>query len=63
MPLPNKSARSFFRKAIGYSGRPQKVTIDKSGSNNAALRSLNKRLKEKDKIEIRQIKYLNNIAE
>ena len=39
------------------------MTIDKSGSNNAALRSLNKRLKEKDKIESRQIKYLNNIAE
>ena len=59
----NKAAKSFFRKAIGYSGRPQKVTIDKSGSNNAALRSLNKRLKKKDKIESRQIKYLNNIAE
>ena len=39
------------------------MTIDKSGSNNAALRSLNKRLKEKDKIDIRQVKYLNNIAE
>jgi len=59
----HKAARSFFIKPIGYSGRPQKVTIDKSGSNNAALRSLNNRLKEKDKIESRQVKYLNNIAE
>ena len=59
----NKAARSFFRKAIGYSGRPQKVTIDKSGSNNAALRSLNIRLKEKDEIDSQHVKYLNNIAE
>ena len=31
----NKAARRFFRKAIGYSGRPQKVTIDKSGPGRA----------------------------
>jgi len=58
-----KAAKRFFNKAIGYSGKPQKITIDKSGSNNAALKSINKNLKNSDQIEIRQIKYLNNIVE
>ena len=57
------SAKRFFIKAIGYCGKPKKVTIDKSGSNNAALMSINKSLEEKSRIEIRQIKYLNNIVE
>jgi putative transposase len=58
-----KAAKRFFDKAIGLSGKPEKITIDKSGSNNAALKFINKGLSEKDKIEIRQIKYLNNIVE
>jgi len=58
-----KSEKRFFNKAIGYSGKPERVTIDKSGSNHAALESINKSLGTKDKIEIRQIKYLNNIIE
>ena len=58
-----KAAKRFFNKAIGYSGMPDKITIDKSGSNNAALKSINEELTELDKIEIRQIKYLNNIVE
>jgi putative transposase len=57
------AAKAFFTKAINASGKPKKVTIDKSGANNAALKSLNNNLKEKDKIEIRQIKYLNNVVE
>lgn len=57
------SAKAFFTKAVNASGKPEKVTIDKSGTNNAALKLLNKNLKEEDKIEIRQIKYLNNIVE
>lgn len=36
---------------------------DKSGANNAALKSLNKKIEEKGKIEICQVKYLNNIVE
>ena len=58
-----KAAKHFFIKAIGYSEKPEKITIDKSGSNNAALQSINKSLNKKDKIEIRQIKYLNNVVE
>ncbi len=57
------SAKRFFNKSIGYAGKPEKITIDKSGANNAALKSINKGLDEAEKIEIRQIKYLNNIVE
>ena len=58
-----QSAKRFFNKAIGFQAQPEKVTIDKSGSNICALESINKELPEADKIEIRQIKYLNNIVE
>ena len=57
------AAHRFFNKAIGYHGKPEKITIDKSGSNNAALEDINKGLPKKGRIEIRQIKYLNNIVE
>ena len=58
-----EAAKAFFRKAIKENGRPKKVTVDKSGSNKAALDFCNKDVSEKEKIEIRQIKYLNNIIE
>ena len=58
-----KAAKKFFRKSIGYSGRPIKVTIDKSGSNNSALQSINNELNKSSQILIGQIKYLNNIDE
>jgi putative transposase len=54
---------SCRRKAFKENGRPDKVTVDKSGSNKAALDSFNKDVAEEEKIEIRQIKYLNNICE
>jgi transposase-like protein len=57
------AAKAFFRKAFKENGRPDKVTIDKSGSNKAALEAFNKDATDEDKIEVRQIKYLNNIAE
>ena len=37
------AAKRFFNKAIGYSGKPEKITIDKSGANSAALKSINKK--------------------
>jgi len=60
-----KAAKRFFRKAIGSSGIPQKITIDKSAANKAAAESFNieRRRRKKKKIVIRQIKYLNNIVE
>jgi putative transposase len=42
-------------------GAPVKVTIDKSGSNVAALGAIN--LDRRKPILVRQIKYLNNIVE
>jgi len=35
------AARRFFDKAIGQNGPPKTVTIDKSGSNLAALHAIN----------------------
>ncbi len=57
------AAKRFFNKAIGFNGQPEKVTIDKSGANNLALKRINKSRPDHHKIEIRQIKYLNNIVE
>ncbi|MBI2786751.1 MAG: DDE-type integrase/transposase/recombinase [Legionella longbeachae] len=57
----------FFNKAIGSSGFPRKVNIDKSGSNTAALERINSLLFIPGLwhllIEIRRIKYLNNRVE
>jgi putative transposase len=57
------AVKRFFNKAISRFGQPEKITIDKSGANNAALNSINKTLTPSEQIEIRQIKYLNNIVE
>ena len=60
-----KAATRFFRKAIRLNGAPEKVTIDKSGVNVAALNDLNDERETAGKpgITIRQIKYLNNLVE
>ena len=57
------AAKAFFKKAFKENKVPEKVNIDKSGSNKAALDSFNKKVSEEEKIEIRQIKYLNNFIE
>jgi len=57
------AAKAFFRKAFKQHGRPDKVTVDKSGSNKSALDACNKGVEPDKAIEIRQIKYLNNIVE
>jgi putative transposase len=59
----NENIYTNSLKAIGYSIQPEKVTIDKSGFNNAALKSINKYLAKDNKIEIRHIKYYNNIEQ
>jgi putative transposase len=58
-----QAAQSFFEKAIGSSGQPEKVNMDKSGANLAGLEEVNKDLPEGQKIGIRQVKYLNNMIE
>src|SRR5665647_2579010 len=55
------AAAKFFEKAMKQNGYPQKVTMDKSGANKAAIDGINE---GRDiQIEVRQIKYLNNIVE
>ena len=51
----------LFRKALRQHGLPEKVTIDKSGANTAALEALQEETGAT--IEIRQNKYLNNLVE
>ena len=55
------AAHRFFEQAIERNGAPEKVTIDKSGSNVAALETIN--VGRRKRIVVRQIKYLNNIVE
>ena len=57
------AAKAFFKKAVKHNGRPEKVTVGKSGSNKAALDHCNQDISENERIEIMQIKYLNNIIE
>jgi len=55
------AARRYLESAINQHGLPDKITIDKSGSNTAAIRSVNRDACLD--IELRQSKYLNNIVE
>ena len=55
------AARSFLEQAIGLHDVPEKITIDKSGANTAAILSVN--ADSGTDIELRQSKYLNNIVE
>lgn len=45
-----KAAKAFFKKSINRNGEPESVVIDKSDSNIAALKSINKEKKESAKI-------------
>ena len=56
-----KAAWKFFNKAIDSNGVPDKINIDKSGSNKAGIGGYNQ--ENGTLIEIRQCKYLNNIVE
>jgi transposase-like protein len=58
-----QAAKQFFKKAIGSSGQPQKVNMDKSGANLAGLTEINQELSPEQQITIRQVKYLNNMVE
>ena len=55
------AARRFLERAIDLHGVPEKITIDKSGANTAAIKSI--QTDSDADIEMRQIKYLNNIVE
>ena len=55
------AAMGFFKKAMRLNGEPEKVTMDKSGANKAAMDEINK--DREVPILVRQVKYLNNIVE
>jgi putative transposase len=55
------AARRFLEQAMALHGEPDKITIDKSGANTAAIESYN--AEHDSDIELRQCKYLNNIVE
>ena len=55
------AALRFFEKAMKASGVPEKVTMDKSGANKAAMDEIN--ASRQTPIVVRQVKYLNNIVE
>jgi hypothetical protein len=55
------AARKFLERSIALHGEPDKIIIDKSGANTAAIASYN--AEHEADIELRQSKYLNNIVE
>jgi transposase-like protein len=55
------AARRFLERAIALHGEPEKITIDKSPANTAAVTGYN--ADHEAAIELRQVKYLNNIVE
>ena len=64
------AAQSFFAKSLNHSGLSHTITIDKSGANKAGIEAINLHLALLFvlggifyQIDIRQIKYLNNIVE
>jgi putative transposase len=56
-----QAAKRFLTKAIRRHGVPEKITIDGSAANEAAIKSYNK--DHGTAITIRKIKHLNNIVE
>jgi putative transposase len=56
-----EAALRFLQKAIRRNGVPEKITIDGSDANEAAIKRYNEA--HGTAIEIRQIKYLNNLVE
>lgn len=55
------AAKRFFDKAMQAHGVPEKVTMDKSGANEAAIDEIN--AGREISIVVRQVKYLNNVVE
>ena len=56
-----QAAKRFLTKTIRRHGVPEKITIDGSAANEAAIKSYNEEYGTT--IEIRQTKYLNNMVE
>jgi transposase-like protein len=55
------AAKRFFETAMRENGVPEKIAMDKSGANKAAIDEINGA--GAVQITVRQVKYLNNIVE
>ena len=55
------AAMRFFEKAMRENDVPEKIAMDKSGANKAAIDEINNTMAVP--ITVRQVKYLNNIVE
>ena len=55
------AAKRFFDKAMQAHGVPEKVTMDKSGTNKAVIDEIN--AGREIPIIVRQVKYINNVVE
>ena len=55
------AAKRFVYKAVAANGAPEKVAVDKSGVNKAAIDEID--ANRAVLITVRQVKYLNNIVE
>ena len=60
-----QAAKRFFKKALAFShvSIPRTITVDKNPAYPIAIQELKKEKKMPEGIQIRQIKYLNNIVE
>jgi putative transposase len=45
-----QAAKNFFRKAIRENGKPEKINVDKSGANKAALDAINQEYLDTEQI-------------
>ncbi|MGX9353482.1 IS6 family transposase (plasmid) [Shimia sp. W99] len=60
------AAKKFFANALASNGIPEKIVIDKSGTNKAGIREINKTFKRFGcpvSVHTLQSKYLNNLIE
>ncbi len=60
-----KSAKRFFKKALAFPqvSTPRVITVDKNPAYPVAIEELKEEKKIPEGIQIRQVKYLNNIVE
>jgi len=60
-----KAAKHFFKKALRsfHVSKPRVITVDKNPAYPVAIQQLKQEKKIPEGIQIRQIKYLNNIVE
>ncbi len=60
-----KSAKRFLKRALAFSyiARPRVITVDKNLAYPVAIQQLKNEKKMPEGIQIRQVKYLNNIVE